>query len=264
MSAEQPRLPPGVVTGDGTVLRGAFTLQANSVVRPMPPHEHACSRRLFSAFFCQRPRSAQATGHGSPHLSAPAARAGEYIGAPCKKPHGLRGRLAHAAGAWIAPRPTHTARDRPTQPRVPRPPHVAPSQLRLTDGVQDVVAVESVPIRELKVDSVGVKILVRDVPLRHGVLMLAPENVRVLGGSVCQLRCVRSRRLPAVRLTGSAGGSPSMHKQRYDVLRLMLPQAGAAATSKKYHGQVPTRKPLSHSLAPRAAHRARVRCLVFV
>ena len=62
-------------------------------------------------------------------------------------------------------------------------------KLHLTDGKQSLVGVEVKMIKDLSVQSApGVKLFVRDVKVRHGMLMLYPENTAVLGGAVGDLR----------------------------------------------------------------------------
>ena len=56
----------------------------------------------------------------------------------------------------------------------------------LTDGVQEVVAMEFVPLTKIKLRDVqfGTKLAVTDVTIRQGMLMLETKNCELLGGSV--------------------------------------------------------------------------------
>jgi hypothetical protein len=55
----------------------------------------------------------------------------------------------------------------------------------LTDGAQQVYAIELVPLRDLSTSTpLGCKLIIRDVEIRRGLLILAQANVQVLGGSV--------------------------------------------------------------------------------
>ena len=56
----------------------------------------------------------------------------------------------------------------------------------LTDGVQDVAAVEFAPLTKIKLQGIqfGTKLAVTDVTIRQGMLMLETKNCELLGGSV--------------------------------------------------------------------------------
>lgn len=62
-------------------------------------------------------------------------------------------------------------------------------QLTLTDGVQEVEAMEYTPVSALNINlSPGIKIrLTGPVTARRGRIMLEPHNVKVLGGNVDDL-----------------------------------------------------------------------------
>ncbi|KAL3684663.1 hypothetical protein R1sor_002685 [Riccia sorocarpa] len=72
-------------------------------------------------------------------------------------------------------------------------------KLSLTDGVQRVSGIEYWPIRALRVlSSVGFKVCLRNVCIRRGLLMLVPEIVEILGGSVDHLEAARLRALEVI------------------------------------------------------------------
>ncbi|KAG9445874.1 hypothetical protein H6P81_012002 [Aristolochia fimbriata] len=67
-------------------------------------------------------------------------------------------------------------------------------KLSMTDGCQRVFGMEYRPVKDLDVLSpAGLKICVRNVQIRRGLLMLVPEIVDVLGGSVEDLEAARLR-----------------------------------------------------------------------
>ncbi|XP_078435167.1 recQ-mediated instability protein (DUF1767) [Wolffia australiana] len=67
-------------------------------------------------------------------------------------------------------------------------------KLSLTDGVQRVYGMEYRPVSQIKVlASSGLKIALRNVHIRHGLLMLVPEAVEVLGGMAEELEAARGR-----------------------------------------------------------------------
>ncbi|GLJ49410.1 hypothetical protein SUGI_1045860 [Cryptomeria japonica] len=67
-------------------------------------------------------------------------------------------------------------------------------KLSMTDGIQRVFGIEYRPIKDLKVLlPAGVKIAIRNVHVRRGLLMLVPEVVDVLGGFVEHLEAARER-----------------------------------------------------------------------
>ncbi|XP_073146557.1 recQ-mediated genome instability protein 1 [Henckelia pumila] len=67
-------------------------------------------------------------------------------------------------------------------------------KLSMTDGVQRVFGMEYRPIKDLEVMSpAGLKIVLSNVNVRHGLLMLVPEVLEVLGGSVDELAAARQR-----------------------------------------------------------------------
>ncbi|KAL0718396.1 hypothetical protein Bca4012_067718 [Brassica carinata] len=67
-------------------------------------------------------------------------------------------------------------------------------KLSMTDGVQRVFGMEYRPIKDLQVLApAGFKIVVSSVQVRHGLLMLVPETIQVLGGMVEELEEARKR-----------------------------------------------------------------------
>eukprot|EP01018_Ginkgo_biloba_P003664 Gb_17289 [translate_table: standard] len=67
-------------------------------------------------------------------------------------------------------------------------------KLSMTDGVQRIFGIEYRPIKDLMVLSpAGMKIAVRNVHIRRGLLMLVPEVVDVLGGFVEHMEAARQR-----------------------------------------------------------------------
>ncbi|KAJ3675806.1 hypothetical protein LUZ60_004848 [Juncus effusus] len=67
-------------------------------------------------------------------------------------------------------------------------------KLHMTDGVTRVVGIEYRPIRELEVLAPsGFKVVIKNVQVRHGVLMLVPEIITILGGTVNYLDEARQR-----------------------------------------------------------------------
>ncbi|KAL9419720.1 hypothetical protein AB3S75_037478 [Citrus x aurantiifolia] len=67
-------------------------------------------------------------------------------------------------------------------------------KLSMTDGVQRVFGMEYRPIKDLKVLAPsGFKVVICNVHIRHGLLMLVPEAIEVLGGMVQELDAARQR-----------------------------------------------------------------------
>ncbi|CAA0831762.1 RecQ-mediated genome instability protein 1 [Striga hermonthica] len=67
-------------------------------------------------------------------------------------------------------------------------------KLSMTDGVQRVFGMEYRPINSLQVLApAGLKVVVCNVNIRHGLLMLVPEVLEVLGGSVEEMEAARQR-----------------------------------------------------------------------
>ncbi|XP_074278469.1 recQ-mediated genome instability protein 1 [Silene latifolia] len=67
-------------------------------------------------------------------------------------------------------------------------------KLSMTDGVQRVFGMEYRPIKSLAALSpAGFKVVIRNVHVRRGLLMLVPEVMEVLGGSVEELEKARQR-----------------------------------------------------------------------
>ncbi|XP_042014581.1 recQ-mediated genome instability protein 1-like isoform X2 [Salvia splendens] len=67
-------------------------------------------------------------------------------------------------------------------------------KLSMTDGIQRVFGMEYRPIKDLQVlGPAGLKVVVCNVHVRHGLLMLVPEVIEVLGGAVDELEAARQR-----------------------------------------------------------------------
>lgn len=67
-------------------------------------------------------------------------------------------------------------------------------KLSMTDGVQQVFGMEYRPIKDLEVLApAGLKVAVCNITIRHGILMLVPEVLEVLGGLVEELDAARQR-----------------------------------------------------------------------
>jgi RecQ mediated genome instability protein len=76
--------------------------------------------------------------------------------------------------------------------------------LHVTDGFQDVQAMEYVPIPQLNLDIIpGCKILIKGpVECRRGVMLLHPKNVEVMGGEVQELVDVNAPENVLARIIG--------------------------------------------------------------
>ncbi|ONM18002.1 RecQ-mediated genome instability protein 1 [Zea mays] len=67
-------------------------------------------------------------------------------------------------------------------------------KLSMTDGIRHIFGMEYRPIKDLTVLApAGLKIIVRNVHTRRGLLMLVPEAVEILGGVVDELEAARAR-----------------------------------------------------------------------
>ncbi|KAK2662323.1 hypothetical protein Ddye_000897 [Dipteronia dyeriana] len=67
-------------------------------------------------------------------------------------------------------------------------------KLSMTDGVQRVFGMEYKPVKDLQVSAPsGLKVAICNVHIRHGLLMLVPETLEVLGGMVQELDAARQR-----------------------------------------------------------------------
>ncbi|XP_076891791.1 recQ-mediated genome instability protein 1-like [Bidens hawaiensis] len=67
-------------------------------------------------------------------------------------------------------------------------------KLSMTDGVQRVFGMEYQPIKDLDaLAPAGLKVAISNVNVRHGLVMLVPEVIQVLGGSVEELEAARQR-----------------------------------------------------------------------
>ncbi|XWS51452.1 hypothetical protein CRYUN_Cryun12cG0177500 [Craigia yunnanensis] len=67
-------------------------------------------------------------------------------------------------------------------------------KLSMTDGAQRVFGMEYRPIEDLRVLApAGLKVSICNIHIRHGLLMLIPESLEVLGGVVEDLDAARQR-----------------------------------------------------------------------
>ncbi|XP_042015692.1 recQ-mediated genome instability protein 1-like [Salvia splendens] len=67
-------------------------------------------------------------------------------------------------------------------------------KLSMTDGIQRVFGMEYRPIKDIQVlGPAGLKVVVCNVHVRHGLLMLVPEVIEVLGGAIDELEAARQR-----------------------------------------------------------------------
>ncbi|MBA0639265.1 hypothetical protein Goklo_022308 [Gossypium klotzschianum] len=67
-------------------------------------------------------------------------------------------------------------------------------KLSMTDGVQRVFGMEYRPIKDLQVLApAGLKVAICNVHIRHGLLVLVPESLQILGGVVEDLEAARQR-----------------------------------------------------------------------
>ncbi|KAE9601376.1 putative RecQ mediated genome instability protein [Lupinus albus] len=67
-------------------------------------------------------------------------------------------------------------------------------KLSMTDGIQRVFGMEYRPIQALEgCAPAGLKVVISNVHVRHGLLMLVPETIEILGGLVEQLDAARKR-----------------------------------------------------------------------
>lgn len=67
-------------------------------------------------------------------------------------------------------------------------------KLSMTDGIQRIFGMEYRPIKDLAVLApAGLKIVIRNVHIRRGLLMLVPEVIEILGGVVDELEAARDR-----------------------------------------------------------------------
>ncbi|KAK6148053.1 hypothetical protein DH2020_018965 [Rehmannia glutinosa] len=82
-------------------------------------------------------------------------------------------------------------------------------KLCMTDGVQRVFGMEYRPIKDLEVLSpAGFKVAVCNVNIRHGLLMLVPEVLEVLGGTVGELEAARQRLVNEINKPPRGKASP--------------------------------------------------------
>jgi len=74
-------------------------------------------------------------------------------------------------------------------------------RLSVTDGRQRAQALEYHPLPDLRMQGpAGLKVALTDVHVRHGMLLLQPCNVRVLGGGVAALEGARRKTIEFMTL----------------------------------------------------------------
>nr|CAB3486868.1 unnamed protein product [Digitaria exilis] len=75
--------------------------------------------------------------------------------------------------------------------------HAGPKRclkLSMTDGIQHIYGMEYRPVKDLAVLApAGLKIVIKNVHIRRGVLMIVPEVIEILGGVVDELEAARDR-----------------------------------------------------------------------
>ncbi|XP_069154018.1 recQ-mediated genome instability protein 1-like isoform X2 [Solanum lycopersicum] len=97
-------------------------------------------------------------------------------------------------------------------------------KLSMTDGIQRVFGMEYRPIKDLDVLSPsGLKVAICHVHVRHGILMLVPEVIEVLGGMVEELEEARKR------LVNEINKPPRGKRTRSGVVPPLATRATAAA-----------------------------------
>ncbi|KAL2492197.1 RecQ-mediated genome instability protein 1 [Abeliophyllum distichum] len=97
-------------------------------------------------------------------------------------------------------------------------------KLSMTDGVQRVFGMEYRPIKDLEVLApAGLKVAICNVNVRHGLLMLVPEVLNILGGMVEELDAARQR------LVNEVNKPPRGKRTRTGVVPPLATRATAAA-----------------------------------
>ncbi|XP_065872937.1 recQ-mediated genome instability protein 1 [Euphorbia lathyris] len=97
-------------------------------------------------------------------------------------------------------------------------------KLSMTDGVQRVFGMEYRPIKDLQVLApAGLKVVICNVHVRHGLLMLVPEALEVLGGMVDELEAARQL------LVGEVNKPPRGKRSRTGVVPPLATRATQAA-----------------------------------
>ncbi|KAF8667244.1 hypothetical protein HU200_052910 [Digitaria exilis] len=75
--------------------------------------------------------------------------------------------------------------------------HAGPKRclkLSMTDGIQHIYGMEYRPVKDLAVLApAGLKVVIKNVHIRRGVLMIVPEVIEILGGVVDELEAARDR-----------------------------------------------------------------------
>jgi hypothetical protein len=98
-------------------------------------------------------------------------------------------------------------------------------RLRLTDGVASVMAMENKRVSQLSVRTPpGAKLVLTDVPISRRILLLSPDNCRLLGGSVKTLCDAQAALRSADAAIGSVDGrQPSVALQPIAVAAASAP-----------------------------------------
>ncbi|CAI9757335.1 unnamed protein product [Fraxinus pennsylvanica] len=97
-------------------------------------------------------------------------------------------------------------------------------KLSITDGVQRVFGMEYRPIKDLEVlTPAGLKVAICNVNVRHGLLMLVPEVLNILGGMVEELDAARQR------LVNEVNKPPRGKRTRAGVVPPLATRATSAA-----------------------------------
>ncbi|XP_062030148.1 recQ-mediated genome instability protein 1 [Rosa rugosa] len=97
-------------------------------------------------------------------------------------------------------------------------------KLSMTDGVQRVFGMEYRPIQALEaLAPAGLKVVVCNVHIRHGLLMLVPQSIEVLGGLVEELDAARKR------LVDEVNKPPRGNRTRNGVVPPLANRAALAA-----------------------------------
>ncbi|KAL4584745.1 hypothetical protein LXL04_009354 [Taraxacum kok-saghyz] len=119
-------------------------------------------------------------------------------------------------------------------------------KLSMTDGVQRVFGMEYQPIKDLEaLAPAGLKVAISNVNVRHGLLMLVPEVIQVLGGLVEDLDAARQR------LVDEVNKPPRGRRTRTGVVPSLATRATLAAwPADNVHGSGPSVNPVSQNAAP--------------
>ncbi|TVU15685.1 hypothetical protein EJB05_39218, partial [Eragrostis curvula] len=112
--------------------------------------------------------------------------------------------------------------------------HAGPKRclkLSMTDGIQRIFGMEYRPIKDLQVLApAGLKIVLRNVHIRRGLLMLVPEVIQFLGGVVDELEEARGRLVSEVNKPPR--GKRSIDIQKHQFRSVMKKQGGLPLSSR--------------------------------